>query len=142
MNVKNGMLLLGVIAGLVGAYFLIDNVIGGSASKEMIAVKVPELSKLASSGQEKFKENCAACHGASAGGTEQGPPLIHDIYNPGHHGDGSFYRAVRKGVRAHHWPFGNMPAQDHVSDKDVQEIIAFIRETQVANGIKNKPHKM
>ena len=142
MNVKKGLVLLGIIAGLAGVYFFVEIIIKGDTSAEMIAVSIPTLSKMASDGHEAFKENCATCHGASAGGTEQGPPLIHDIYNPGHHGDGSFYRAVRQGVRAHHWPFGNMPPQSHVSDREIAEIIAFIRETQVANGVLSKPHKM
>ncbi|MBE7635460.1 c-type cytochrome [Sneathiella sp. P13V-1] len=142
MNVKKGMVLLGIIAGLAGVYFFIEIIIKGGEPAEMIAVNVPALSNMASGGHEAFKENCAACHGASAGGTKQGPPLIHDIYNPGHHGDGSFYRAVKQGVRAHHWPFGNMPPQTQVTDQQIAEIIAFIRETQVANGIVSKPHKM
>jgi len=142
MNLKKRLLLLAIPAGLAGGYFLIEAVTGGNVAKEMVAVTIPELSKVALTGQEAFGENCAACHGKNAGGTDQGPPLIHDIYNPGHHGDRSFYRAVRQGVRAHHWPFGNMPPQNQVMDTEIKEIITFIRETQIANGIKPKAHKM
>ncbi|PHS26091.1 MAG: cytochrome C [Robiginitomaculum sp.] len=100
------------------------------------------LSALAIEGHETFKKNCARCHGEYATGTNSGPPLIHDIYNPGHHGDGAFYRAVRQGSPQHHWNFGNMPPQPQVSDAEIASIIRYIRETQVANGIVYKKHVM
>ena len=63
------------------------------------------------------------------------PPLIHKIYEPSHHGDESFQRAVAVGVRAHHWKFGNMPAIEGLTRGDVKAIIAYVRELQEANGI-------
>ena len=50
-----------------------------------VAVKVPELSSVALAGQKVFLANCAQCHGDTAGGTDQGPPLVHQWYRPGHH---------------------------------------------------------
>ena len=41
----------------------------------------------------------------------------------------------RRGSQAHHWGFGDMPTVAGVSDADLADIIAFIRETQKANGI-------
>ena len=71
-----------------------------------------------------------------ATGTEEiAPPLFHKIYEPSHHADESFQRAVSLGVRAHHWPFGNMPAIEGLTRGDVTMIIAYIRELQRANGI-------
>jgi mono/diheme cytochrome c family protein len=58
-----------------------------------------------------FAANCAQCHGAQGGGTDQGPPLVHIVYEPGHHPDESFRRAVREGVAPHHWDFVPMPPQ-------------------------------
>ena len=107
-----------------------------------VAVKVPTLSTVAIRGKTAFDANCAACHGANASGTDRGPPLIHDIYNPGHHGDGAFFIAARQGVRRHHWPYGDMPPQPHVSEAQVKDIVAYIRELQRANGIGNQPHRM
>ncbi len=142
MSFQKFTLPLAVLAGLGGLYLLLSYVLAPATPTDVFDVKLPKLSQKASVGHEVFKENCAACHGGNAGGTEQGPPLIHYIYNPGHHGDQAFYRAVRQGVRAHHWPFGDMPPQSQVSNAEVAEILAFIRETQVANGIASKPHKM
>jgi hypothetical protein len=51
-------------------------------------------------GEAKFTAHCAACHGARAVGTAQGPPLIHKIYEPNHHADIAFQRAALNGVRA------------------------------------------
>jgi len=76
-----------------------------------------------------------SCHGQHAIGSDRGPPLIHIIYEPSHHNDGSFYRAVAQGVRGHHWRFGNMPRIEGVGEADVEKIIVYVRETQRANGI-------
>jgi len=64
------------------------------------------------------------------------PPLVHKIYEPSHHADGSFFLAVRQGVRAHHWPFGNMPPIEDLTERDVGRIVAYVRTLQRANGIQ------
>lgn len=107
-----------------------------------VDVRVPGLSSVASKGKVAFDENCAQCHGQNASGTGKGPPLIHNIYNPGHHGDQAFLIAAKRGVRRHHWPYGNMPPQPQVSNADLTAIVKYVRELQVANGITFKPHNM
>ncbi len=87
------------------------------------------------SGQKLYEKNCMACHGKNAKGTEQGPTFIHKVYEPNHHGDGSFVVAAKLGVRAHHWRFGNMPAQPQVNEQQVLEIIKYIRKLQKTAGI-------
>jgi cytochrome c553 len=83
-----------------------------------------------------FNVACAECHGTNAAGQNGiAPPLVHITYEPGHHGDASFLLAVRNGVRAHHWKFGNMPAVEGLTDGDVKMVVAYIRELQRANGI-------
>ena len=99
-------------------------------------VVVPELSATARAGAAAFAENCATCHGENAGGTDRGPPLVHRIYEPGHHGDMAFLLAVQRGVRAHHWRFGDMPPVEGVSQDEAREIVAYVRELQRANGIR------
>ena len=61
---------------------------------------------------------------------------MHRIYEPGHHADQAFYRAVREGVRSHHWPFGDMAPIPGVPDDEIARIIAFVRTLQRANGIQ------
>ena len=104
---------------------------------ETVAVVVTRsaLSETALAGQELFNANCALCHGANAGGTEQGPTLIDRIYHPGHHSDFSFRRAVAQGVPQHHWTFGAMPPVATVSADAVEQIICYIRELQREAGI-------
>ena len=109
---------------------------------QIAEIVVPTLSAEARAGEAAFNENCVACHGRNGAGTEQGPPLIHDIYNPGHHADMAFHLAVQRGVPQHHWPFGNMPAQPQVSREDVDKIITYVREVQAANGIQFEKHQM
>ena len=86
-------------------------------------------------GEAKFNANCSVCHGPRGTGTQQGPPLVHKIYEPNHHGDAAFQRAAAVGVKAHHWEFGNMPKIDTVSAADVEEIIRYIRWEQRQAGI-------
>ncbi|MEH6405553.1 MAG: cytochrome c [Sneathiella sp.] len=133
-----GPIALGVM--IVAGYFWLTNIpdeIGTISS-----VKIPELSEKAQAGARAFSQNCAACHGKSGDGTKKGPPLIHSIYNPGHHSDQAFFLAVQNGVRAHHWSFGNMPALRHVPQRVVADIVTYIREVQHANGIVTQEHKM
>lgn len=102
----------------------------------IVSVTPVEVSGATAVGKSKFDENCASCHGENATGLDGvAPPLVHDIYKPSHHADIAFMLAAQNGVRAHHWPFGNMPAVN-VSESDIQAIIAYVRKLQVANGIE------
>jgi len=120
--------LASAIALCLGAQIARSASLGGN-------VVIPELSEAGMRGQAVFGRFCASCHGADAAGTGTGPPLIHKIYHPGHHGDMAFVLAARQGSRAHHWKFGNMPPVAKISDAEIAEVIAFVREVQKANGI-------
>jgi len=96
---------------------------------------IPQLSQVAQSGEIAFNNNCSGCHGTNAAGTDQGPPLIHKIYEPSHHADFAFTMAANNGVRAHHWKFGNMPPVEGITEAKIRWITAYVREIQVANGI-------
>ena len=98
-------------------------------------VRVPELSPTAQAGRAAFQQSCASCHGDVAQGTATGPPLVHVIYRPGHHADVAFELAVRRGTRAHHWRFGDMPPQPTVPADAITRITRYFRELQQANGI-------
>jgi mono/diheme cytochrome c family protein len=107
------------------------------AGGEMADVAVPDtLTQNAQIGKRAFEANCASCHGTNAAGREGvAPPLVHKIYEPSHHADESFQRAVASGVRAHHWPFGDMRAVEGLTRGEVTLITTYIRELQRANGI-------
>ena len=128
-----------VVTGLVG---FVWGVLTPSSRVATVGVIVPELSAVAAAGKTAFDANCGQCHGENAAGTGKGPPLVHDIYNPGHHADAAFYRAARQGVRQHHWPFGNMPAQPQLGDEQIAAIVRYVRELQTANGVTYRPHRM
>ncbi len=87
------------------------------------------------SGEQKFTANCSACHGVGGVGTKQGPPLVHKIYEPNHHGDAAFQRAAANGVQSHHWEFGNMPKIPNVTPSDVDQIVKYVRWLQKQAGI-------
>ncbi|NIJ43390.1 mono/diheme cytochrome c family protein [Parvibaculum indicum] len=132
---------LAVIAGgvVIGAWRMFGEESGHSAKSDVV---VPPLSGDAALGKAAFDRNCAECHGGNASGTGKGPPLVHQIYNPGHHADEAFFRAAEYGVRQHHWPYGNMPAQPQVSHREVARIVEYVRALQKANGIVYQPHRM
>ena len=107
----------------------------GAPATPVEEIIVPQLSSAAQMGQVAFDNNCAGCHGAKAAGSDKGPPLIHKIYEPSHHGDFAFLAAAKNGVRAHHWRFGDMQPVPGVTDKQVEWIVRYVREMQRANGI-------
>jgi mono/diheme cytochrome c family protein len=108
------------------------------AGTPLADVVVPDgLSAMAQQGETYFNAVCASCHGTNAAGQDGvAPPLVHRIYEPGHHGDMAFVLAARNGVRAHHWPFGDMPpVEERLTDGELGAIVAYVRELQRANGI-------
>ncbi len=127
---------LAVLAGLGVSYGLKTEEPADVSREAMARVKVPDLSASALEGKEEFEKNCASCHGANAAGRAGvAPPLIHKMYEPNHHGDPSFFAAAKNGMRADHWPFGDMPPVPEVRRDDVGLIVAYVRELQRANGI-------
>lgn len=142
MNIQKPILIAGtiIIVALSSLYFTgaFDQSKSNMAKadgKPTVKVVVPELGQVAKLGEGDFNANCATCHGKNAAGTSSGPPLVHRIYEPNHHADISFKLAAQRGVRAHHWKFGNMPPQSHVKDYELVRIVVYVRELQKANGI-------
>ena len=86
-------------------------------------------------GQLLYERYCSQCHGARLDGSDQGPPLVHPLYQPSHHGDGAFYRAVLNGTRQHHWDFGDMPAVAGMTQKKMDALLPFIRYYQQQKGL-------
>jgi mono/diheme cytochrome c family protein len=86
-------------------------------------------------GRELYTATCASCHGEAGLGTTLGPPLIHIVYEPNHHGDGAFVLAAERGVRAHHWGFGDMPAQPGITRPEVMEVVGYVRWLQREAGV-------
>lgn len=127
---------LAVGIGIAAWWLLAPTGPGGAPN----GIVVPQLSAAAQLGKQTYDGNCARCHGENAAGTGNGPPLVHDYYNPGHHADAAFRMAVARGVRQHHWRFGNMPPQPQVTEQQTRMIIRYVRELQEANGIRTRPH--
>jgi mono/diheme cytochrome c family protein len=96
----------------------------------------PEPPALLVEGRDLFDLHCAECHGSGGFGTTQGPPMVHDIYRPGHHADISFHLAVQRGVRSHHWNFGDMPPQPNVPVDRIQAIVDYVRWVQREAGVR------
>lgn len=103
-------------------------------------VNLPQPSKglmpNSSQGKRLYEKNCASCHGQDLKGSDKGPPFLHPVYVPSHHGDASFQAAVHHGSRAHHWKFGDMPPVQGLSADDVAHITAYVRQQQRLAGIQ------
>ena len=137
MNILSNLPKYLVLAVLAGGVFIIVGKITSSGSKPgRLNVSIPTLSAEAQEGKKLFEANCMACHGKNAAGTEQGPPFINNIYRSNHHADQAFVLAAMRGVRSHHWRFGNMPPQPQVTSYEVLKIVRYVRELQRANGIR------
>lgn len=139
MPLTRRSLIAGATLAAIGAVVALR--LGGApeaTAEAIVEITVPDtLPATAEAGRAVFEANCAQCHGVNAVGViGAGPPLVHVIYEPNHHGDGSFHLAVQRGVRAHHWRFGDMPPVQGVPPGDVDRIIAYVRTLQRANGIQ------
>ena len=86
-------------------------------------------------GERIFNTRCVGCHGKAAIGTAQGPPLLHTYYEPSHHSDAAFHMAVTRGVRQHHWGFGDMPPVPGLAPADVRQIADYVRWLQREAGV-------
>ena len=94
---------------------------------------------LVAEGNELFMANCAQCHGFDLRGTNTGPSLLSEVYEPGHHGDGAFLVAVQTGTPQHHWDFGPMPPIEGLTAEDIEAIVAFVRDRQETEGFESYP---
>ena len=95
----------------------------------------PESAAVGGAGKALFARHCMRCHGPEARGTRIGPPLVHRIYEPSHHADAAFFLAVKRGVRSHHWKFGDMPPVPGLGPEEVALIVKYVRRLQRAAGI-------
>lgn len=96
----------------------------------------PGLMPNPAAGKRLFAQSCAQCHGADLRGSKQGPPLLHRIYEPSHHGDIAFQIAVKHGTRQHHWSFGDMKPVPGLTPDDVAHVTAYVRAEQRKAGIR------
>ena len=142
MNSVNSKILVCLLAVAAASFFVFSKNTTSTATELKVGepienIMVPDqISELGVLGKNIFELKCQSCHGINAAGRyEMGPPLVHKIYEPSHHSDQSFYRAVALGVKSHHWPFGNMAAIEGLTKGDVKAIISYVRELQRENGI-------
>jgi mono/diheme cytochrome c family protein len=115
---------------ITGGRYLIEG-----RAKPRDTVVVPELSREAQMGKVAFAACCVSCHGKNAAGTDKGPSLVSQIYSPAHDSDFSCVRAIALGVPQHHWLFGGMPPQPQVEEREIDQIVVYLRELQRANGM-------
>ena len=87
-------------------------------------------------GKQLYAQRCATCHGENGGGSVTGPPLVHHFYRPAHHADAAFLIAIKSGVRAHHWRFGDMAPVPGLDVPASARIVAYVRWLQAEYGIE------
>ncbi|MEO5337019.1 MAG: cytochrome c [Magnetospirillum sp. WYHS-4] len=110
-----------------------------AARFEQPQLAMPALGPATQAGKAVFDQICAACHGTSLRGTDNGPPLLHPFYAPGHHDDAMMVAAINVGAKSHHWKFGDMPKPEGVKPGQDKALVAYIRAVQAVNGIAPTP---
>lgn len=139
MNRKFVVAISLIVAAIIVGLLVFNPIVNENSAMNgtpIAQVTVPALDPLAIEGETLFNSYCAKCHGVNAAGNDgAGPPLVHVLYVAGHHGDAAFYLAAKNGVRAHHWPFGNMPPVADVTEDEIAKIVVYIRALQRANAI-------
>ena len=115
--------------GSVAAAIAIAIFLGACASEDPeLEVIVPLAAD--ADGATVYEARCASCHGTDLRGTDKGPSQLSIVYEPGHHGDDSYRSAIRNGAQQHHWPFGDMPAIESITDDQIEAVISYIRGQQ------------
>jgi len=122
------------VAGLIATFSLPSLLV--QAQGWQVPKPSPGLMPNPAVGKKQFGTHCASCHGVALQGSDKGPPLLHRIYEPSHHADIAFQLAVKNGVRAHHWQFGDMAPLPQVTPDDVAHITAYVRAEQRKAGIR------
>lgn len=117
---------------------LLMAMLGQGAWAQSYAVPKPSPGLMPNPGVGKglYGKFCASCHGVDLQGSAKGPPFLHKIYEPAHHGDAAFQLAAKNGVRAHHWTFGDMAPIPLVSPDEMAHITAYVRVEQRKVGIQ------
>lgn len=77
-----------------------------------------------------YGANCASCHGGALEGTTRGPSLLDPVYDE--ITDADVRTAVRNGVEEVRWEFGPMPATGGLSDRQIDEVVVFLRASRSA----------
>lgn len=127
-----GVLVVILVIAVIGVGGNSSNTDAGTG----IAVQDPDL---VAAGEPLYQASCASCHGTDLRGTDLGPSHLSVVYEPNHHGDIAFVLAAQNGVRAHHWPFGDMAPVPGLSDEDLEAVVAYVRENQRINGFEPYP---
>lgn len=106
---------------------LFVTILAGCGSDEVVLVPGD-----ATAGAAVYRAQCGACHGDVGEGTSSGPPLAHPLYQAPGFSDEQLARAVREGARQEHWDFGAMPGMRSLSDQQISDIVAYVRQLQSA----------
>lgn len=82
-------------------------------------------------GAVSFERYCASCHGDLGQGiAEAGPPLVDPMYTEAVYSDELLVAAVRRGATSDAWDFPIMPAVPGLSDGELGDVLAFVRQIQ------------
>ena len=128
-------LLLGLgLMSCPAVIFVVFGTSGLDAIDESASVPVSSLSFQL--GGIAYAKECTECHGRTARGTVRGPNLIHPDYGPGKRSDAQFSQALREGKQARRAGYLDMPAVQDRSERNLKQLVAFLREVQRANGIR------
>ena len=86
-------------------------------------------------GQLAFQRECAGCHRPSAGRTARGPNLVDPAYGPSEMADDLIRGAIQAGVPQRALGDPGMPGLDHISERELDSILYYLRAVQRVDGV-------
>ena len=86
-------------------------------------------------GAAVYEQSCADCHGAGAAGGDGGPGLLDARYAMPGYDDLAFVTAVARGVSADGSDGGGMPRIRGLSEQDLADLLAYVRDLQRDAGL-------
>ena len=130
---KPALAVTGILAAPVALYLTVGGGEENTRTAGSSGFTIPSLSTQALDGKGLFSEKCGDCHGAYGEGSDNGPALIHALYDKTIFPDQAVRRAIVEGAVARNWPFGDMPPVEGLGEQEIDGLIAFLREVQAAN---------
>lgn len=86
-------------------------------------------------GEQVYDDYCGACHGRDFEGSVQGPSQLDAHFDPSKTTDADYRDAIRNGTPESAYDFGDMPAIRSLDDRQIADVIAYIRSVQAERGI-------
>jgi mono/diheme cytochrome c family protein len=88
-------------------------------------------------GEQTYRDFCGSCHGRDFEGSSNGPSHLDAVYAPESTTDEDFRAAITQGAPEANYDLGSMPAIASLDDREIADVIAYIRSVQDERGFND-----